>query len=196
MSTEMQHEDDEVMLDLETLGTSPGCLVLSIGAVFFNRKTGMLGKEFYCVIYSGNQAKKYGLIASQSTLDWWKKQSSEARTVITMANRLSTSDKLPIALNKFAEFMQTSKGGISNVKVWGNGADFDQPILAKCYDVAGLVKPWEFWNSRCFRTMKALLPKPVNITKRTGVYHNALDDAKTQALYLLEALKASDGKLL
>ena len=42
--------------------------------------------------------------------------------------------------------------------------------------------------------MKAMLPKPATATKRIGVYHNALDDAKTQAVYLLEALQANNGK--
>jgi hypothetical protein len=189
------HDDDEVMLDLETLGTKPGCPVLSIGAVFFNRQTGLLGAEFYCAIYSKDQAAR-GLVASADTIAWWKEQSAEARTVIQLAGKLATSTRMPLALDQFTAFLESSKGGIKNVKIWGNGSDFDQPILSKCFDVVGMKQPWEFWNNRCFRTMKAMLPKPVVAAKRIGVYHNALDDAKTQAVYLLEALKASAGKTL
>jgi hypothetical protein len=188
-----QHDDEEVMLDLETLGTKPGCPVLSIGAVFFSKQTGKLGAEFYCVIYSKDQTAR-GLIASADTIAWWKKQSAEARTVISLAGKLATSTRMPAALEAFTTFLESSKSGMRNVKVWGNGSDFDQPILSKCFDAVGMEQPWEFRNNRCFRTMKAMLPKPANAAKRIGVYHNALDDAKTQAAYLLEALKASVGK--
>ncbi len=48
-------------------------------------------------------------------------------------------------------------------------------------------EPWNFWNNRCYRTLKNLHPKIELV--RTGVHHHALADAKTQALHLLEILK-------
>lgn len=50
---------------------------------------------------------------------------------------------------------------------------------------------WEFWNNRCFRTLKGMAPHIK--TERQGTYHNALDDAKTQALHAIKVLQHLKG---
>jgi exodeoxyribonuclease VIII len=42
---------------------------------------------------------------------------------------------------------------------------------------------WEFWKDRCYRTIKNCYPDvPFD---RRGTHHNALDDARSQALHLI-----------
>ncbi len=41
-----------------------------------------------------------------------------------------------------------------DVKVWGNGANFDIGILEHAYDQYQIEIPWEFWNVRDCRTIK------------------------------------------
>ena len=71
------------------------------------------------------------------------------------------------------------------VRLWGNGASFDNAILSTAYELCELetVQPWRFYNDRCYRTVKSLYPEVAMV--RTGTYHNALDDAESQALHLL-----------
>ena len=76
-----------------------------------------------------------------------------------------------------------SKHGAQNQGVWGNGASFDNVILANAYEALGRRAPWQFWQDRCFRTVKSMYPKLE--LARLGTYHNALDDAKWQTEYLL-----------
>lgn len=168
-----------VMLDLETMGTVPGCVVLSIGAVYFDENG--LGDEFYSVI-SRSDSQEFGLHESESTQEWWAKQSDEARKVVTAAEHMS-APTLPQALADFEAFIKRD----SNVKVWGNGADFDNPILACCYSAVDLKQAWISWNGRCYRTLKNIAPGPKLV--RFGTYHNALDDAKSQALHAIELFK-------
>jgi len=169
-----------VMVDLETLGQAPGCIILSIGAVRFD-ETG-LGDGFYAVINSLD-CFDHGLTTDPSTLDWWKNQSPEAREVLEEAD--GGGLPLALALAEFNEFLAPS--GMSSVKVWGNGSDFDNAILGACYRAVGSSHPWAFWNNRCFRTLKALNP---NVKMdRTGTYHNALDDAITQARHAVQLLR-------
>jgi exodeoxyribonuclease VIII len=77
--------------------------------------------------------------------------------------------------------------------VWGNGADFDLPILSAAYVAAGFGgPPWKPYNGRCYRTLKNLRPD-VPRPERRGTAHNALDDAVFQAehaIALLAALRA------
>jgi hypothetical protein len=169
-----------VMVDLETLGTRPGCIVLSIGAVEFDERG--IGREFYAEILQ-DSSRLYGLHADPSTLGWWRKQNDAARAVLTRTE--NEGDKLPAALQKFSDWCHEITN-TNNLAVWGDGASFDNPILVECYRVTGLYPPWRFWNDRCYRTLKNLgLMAPV---VREGTYHHALDDARVQARHASKIL--------
>lgn len=168
----------DVMTDLETLGTAPGCKLLSIGAAVFSRD-GVTDK-FYVKIRRSGQA---ALTESQDTLTWWAAQSEEARN-----EALGDSPDrmpLPVALMTFAGWLR-DVAGAGRVRIWGNGADFDQPILAAAYREYGLEIPWEFYNSRCYRTLRAVVPQVEY--NRIGTAHNALDDAVSQAQHAASIL--------
>lgn len=174
------------MIDLETRGFKPGCAILSIGAVSFGS---LLGKEFYRVVNTAS-CHEAGLTDDESTMIWWKKQSKEAAKVVAQ----SEAGGLPLeeALAELEAFL--GGFGIKQVKVWGNGSDFDNAILACAYGAVKKPQPWPFWNNRCYRTLKGLYPQ-VKLQKRTGTYHNALDDAKTQAEHLIRIAQVGNFSL-
>ena len=174
------------MLDLETLGTKPGCVILSIGAVMFDPKTGTLGEEFYTPV-SSDDCVAQGLTIDPQTVAWWDKQTDEARMVLT-----SSFDKhaptLAEALTAFNQWLQTHGVEKQHRLVWGNGASFDVPILDAAYEATSLVPPYEFWGSCCFRTMKNIY-RDVVAPPREGTHHNALADARHQAQHLMLIIK-------
>lgn len=172
---------DDVMGDLETLGRRAGCAILSIGAVAFG-PTG-LGKEFYIVVNRRSQIE-LGLHEDDDTLKWWASQTEAARQVLTEADDPKKSVPLPVALVQFGKYI-TSLGG-AKVKLWGNGSDFDNAILVSLHAACKLEIPWGTYNSRCYRTLKAIKPGPKAV--RGGTYHNALDDARTQASHAIQLL--------
>lgn len=172
---------DHVEIDLETLGTLPGSVILSIGAVLFDPTKPVeecLGKEFYCVV-SKADSLAHGLSFSQDTLDWWMKQSPEARQVLTDADSEEKADTLLDALSMLSQFITPG------MKVWSNGANFDQPLLDVAYSKIGQAIPWKFWNSRCHRTIMGLHPNAKSLMPKNTCAHNALEDAKTQAKHLV-----------
>jgi hypothetical protein len=162
---------DNIMIDLETLGTSPTSIVVSLGAVWFGENG--LGAEFYGVFDIADQGK-YGRTMNPDTIKWWMQQSPAAQAVFRHA-----PTKTAKILADFVDFF----GDIKNVvKVWGYGSDFDCVILRSLYDTFGVQAPWSYKNTRCFRTLVAEnshVPAPT----RDGVHHNALDDAKYQAAW-------------
>ncbi len=165
---------NNIMLDLETLGTSPGCIILSIGAVFFDKKG--LGHEFYQTI-DVQSSIDAGLTMSGGTFKWWMGQQGAARKALFEDNV-----QLKGALHAFSDWLAESCY-IKTVKVWGNGSDFDNAILAKAYQlVLNQEQPWKFWNNRCYRTVCDVLNDRQR--KQEGVHHHALDDAKSQAQHL------------
>lgn len=158
-----------VMIDLETVDSRPTAAILSIGAVVFHGAGA--GREFYIPV-DVESCKAVGMTESAETLAWWAKQSEQARSVF------NDPDRKPIrfALGELARFVDP------DARVWGNGAAFDNAILANAYAACGMRLPWKFWNDRCYRTIAAFAR-----TRRvqSGTHHNALDDAKSQAEHLL-----------
>ena len=72
-----------IMLDIETLGTTPGCVIASIGACTFAPESGEVARQtFYDLIDIGD-AVGAGLTIEYGTVLWWLRQSDEARAEIT-----------------------------------------------------------------------------------------------------------------
>lgn len=181
-----------IMLDLETLGTVPGCVAFSIGAVVFYPEERRLGSEFYEIVDINSCLDRY-LREEEDTKAWWEKQSEEARVALLEARDPTVATPLVDALENFNGW-QRAQGLKSDLRIYGNGADFDNPILRCMYDAAG-VKPYAgAWGGRCYRTLKnldELLGPTFKFEKleRRGTYHNALDDAKSQAIHLMDNLR-------
>jgi exodeoxyribonuclease VIII len=161
-----------VMLDLETLGTRQGSVITSIGAVKFDSDG--LGEEFYRNIEI-ESSLECGLTVDGGTIYWWLQQSEEARNRLCARPR----DRLPEVLWEFDLFLKER-----NNIIWGNGSDFDNAMLSTAYSKCGMPLPWKYSNNRCYRTMKNMVPD-VKLDFE-GDKHNALDDAKHQARHLLK----------
>lgn len=167
-----------VMIDLETLGTQPGSVILSIGATIFDPDAApgeCNTKEFYVVV-NKESSLDYAMTVSESTLEWWSQQSAEARKVLVEAEE--GGEDLDVALQMLADFIPLG------AKIWSNGANFDQPLLDVAYNRVGKPLPWKYWNSRCYRTVLALYPEEKNVRPATVLAHNALEDAKWQATHM------------
>ena len=163
------------MLDIETLGTAPGSVILSIGAVRFSE--GGLGDTFYTTI-DIDSSQAAGLKISAPTLCWWLRQNTAALREITRGVH-----PLPNALKQFSDWLCAHP----LAGIWGNGSDFDNALLASAYDAIGVTPPWSHKVNRCYRTIRAANRNLNHMAtaKATGTAHHALDDAKNQALHLI-----------
>lgn len=163
----------DIMIDHETLGTSPDSAIISIGAVRFNLDSNEIDDTAFYASISVDSNLAAGRKIDESTLLWWMKQSPEAQKVFHEPKM-----SLEAALTEFLDwFGPTDK----DVRVWSNGADFDIPQLVNAMMYFGWEQPWKFYNNRCFRTFKSLpmakrAKKPLAVVK-----HNALSDAIAQA---------------
>lgn len=163
---------EHVMLDLETMGLRSDAAIVAIGATAFDFVTKTLGPSFYAPVDLKSSVDMGGTM-DPSTIGFWLHQSKEAIDTTFPKGAQSLGQ----ALHEFAGYL-TQFG--SNVRVWGNGSDFDNVILCNAYLRSNQGMPWKFFNNRCFRTLKEgqeHVTKPV----RKGIHHNALDDAIHQA---------------
>lgn len=157
--------DNEVMVDLETVGKAAGCGILSIGASTLDRKL-----SFYVNI-DIISCYDVGLKDDPSTLMWWNEQPEEAR-IEAFNGKLHIKE----ALTVFSSWYKRTK----SPTLWGNGSDFDKPILEAAYNACGIEVPWKYNAGRCYRTLKVLYPQVV-AAPFAGVKHCAIDDAENQA---------------
>lgn len=169
-----------IMLDLETMGNGPDAAIIAIGACKFD-STGILD-TYYCVV-DLTSSLNAGLNVDGDTILWWLKQSDDARKAIHSPTMIAI--KITDALKTFANWVE--KDNQEDPKIWGNGASFDNVILANIYRKTGLTTPWKYYNDRCYRTLKAMHPE-IKINRK-GTHHNALDDAISQAEHLIEIWK-------
>lgn len=115
---------NNLMIDLESMGKKPNAPIVSIGAVFFDPQSGELGQEFYTAV-NLESAMEQGAVPDGDTILWWLRQSSEARSAICV------DDAMPIssALSELSHFINRHSDNPKYLKVWGNGATFDNVIL-------------------------------------------------------------------
>ena len=120
-----------VMLDLETMGTSPDAAIVSIGAVAFDPLRGELGPKFYARI-TLDSAVAIGGIIEPDTVIWWLGQGTDARDEITH----------PIGQIHINSALIDFSSWIADHTVepclWGNGSDFDNVILRRSYERSSL----------------------------------------------------------
>jgi hypothetical protein len=173
----------DIMLDLETLGVSPGCVVLSIGAVPFNADTGDVHSTgFYADLNITSQLDQ-GLRIDEKTLLWWLEQQDTPRLHQAKAVRQHPG----VVLDNFRDWYKAMKGAT----IWGNGMDFDQPILAALFRAYGIETPWKYNAGRDVRTLFALVnAKLGDFGSVNPVAHDALSDALFQAREVVKCVQA------
>ncbi|MBE4813859.1 MULTISPECIES: exonuclease [unclassified Enterobacter cloacae complex] len=173
-----------LMVDIESMGEKPDAPIVSIGAVFFDPASGQTGPVFYKVI-SLESAMEWGGVPDASTILFWLKETSEARSEIVMDHAIPLDD----ALLQFKDFIaENAANGKDTVQVWGNGATFDNVLLENSYARTGITCPWKFWNNRDVRTVvelgKAVGCEPRYEIPFDGEPHKAISDALHQVKYV------------
>jgi len=164
------------------MGTRADAAVVSIGAVEFDPETGDLGREFYQVV-DLDSSLKAGLTISGGSIYWWLMQSEAARKALTECN-VPLDDAL-IGLEIF--WRQTGAEFI-----WGHGPSFDVAILQTAYLNIFGKHPWKYNAARDTRTIyddADAWPSPEKQKHVNGLPHNALEDAKAQAHFVIDASK-------
>ncbi|AFH21992.1 exonuclease [environmental Halophage eHP-14] len=160
------------MLDIETLGTEPGAVIVSVGGVRFS--TNGLGATFYRKV-DVESCEDAGLEIDSETLKWWWEQDDDAR------DALSGGDELADVLDAFGHFYDGCD------EVWAKSPIFDVALLEAAYAAVDQESPWEFWETRDVRTVMDL-PCAEELPD-DGTEHHALDDAKRQARNVAATLK-------
>lgn len=172
---------NNAMIDLETIGNDYNGIFTNIGVCMFDPETEEIGPVFYRAV-SWESSVEAGRTITPDTIKWWMGQDELARQEL-----LRDGEPLGKVLEDLRDFLP------GDVKVWGNGSNFDIGKLETAYGYYNI--PWKFWNIRDVRTVVDLAEGLVSRKDIpfTGTKHNALDDAIHQAKYVSKMIKALKG---
>lgn len=167
------------MIDIETLGTEPDCVVLSVGAVKFNPFT--LEEPHTRTLWRPSADEQIAAERSvlESTLEWWAKQDAHVReSTFTEDGRISVAD-FAAQLNKWLT-------GVD--KIWCQGPQFDMVILENLFKQFGFHRNWAFWQVQDCRTIFNMMPADPRKAVQQNA-HSADDDAFWQAVCVQKTFK-------
>jgi DNA polymerase III epsilon subunit-like protein len=163
----------DIMIDLETLATSPNAAVLTIGAVRFDpfgNEVEMPSCQKFYVKVDIDSCDELQLDVNDDTIAWWGQQSKEAQEeAFSPEGRIHVRE----AFNQLYKFCWGAK------RVWSHGAAFDTVICENIFRKLGKAVPWSFWEVRDTRTLFDLGIDP---QRPPVLKHHALEDAWNQTV--------------
>lgn len=167
----------DVMIDFETLGKGPNKAVCQVGACYFDRVTGEIGKTFKATI-DARTHEKLGAKCDADTVYWWLAQSEEARKSI-----LEGGVPIQEAMAQLNEFLAGA------VRIWSH-ATFDFVTLIATLQDCGIKPSFSYKAGMDLRTLTYLAGVSTKDFVREGTHHDGLADAIFQVKYCVASLNA------
>ncbi|EDC2355085.1 3'-5' exoribonuclease [Salmonella enterica] len=182
---------NNVMIDIETLGTGHHAAIASVAAAIFDSLTGEIAAEEYIRVDWKEDCEIYGGEIDPATVEWWLKKSSAVRAELIAGDKqLALED----ALNSIFSFIERHSD-VGPVYVWSKSPSFDLSLIK---DAAGRtsipfsVIPWKYWNERDVRTIEGIgaqlnISLPYSSKEAT---HHALADVRGQIRNVVAVMSA------
>ena len=160
---------DDLMVDIECMGKVPNAAIVQIGACYFDRYTGDIGKTFKGNISLLNTSGQF----DGSTILWWLEQAKKGNTL----SFLNNTESEEYILSTFRYFANDAK------QIWSH-ATFDFVLLQDALRRNGIpLLPYR--SARDIRTLVDLAGN--TSTRRKGdKSHDGLDDCLYQVKYCVE----------
>jgi hypothetical protein len=173
----------DIMIDIESLDTSPYCVILTIGVVRFDPRGDGIVEKLELRPTLEDQTEIYNRIINDDTIRWWSEQSPAAlEEAMSDDNRMSLKDCMEV-LYKFCWNRRA---------IWSHGAPFDvvamETAMRQTLTDRPNPIPWPFYTVRDTRTLFEV----AGVKLKDGGHktsHKAVEDAERQAIVVQQAYK-------
>ncbi len=169
---------NQLMLDIETMGTDNNAMIVSISAVQFNIETGNTAAEFEVGIDWKEQIDN-GAKVDVETFKWWLKQEKDAQNSLFDIFQQSVHD----ALYLFNKWILDNFKDVKKVDLYGNGSTFDNVIVRNLYKRHNIEFVLPYWCDKDVRTLMAITNTNAKDFEFKGIKHNGLHDCRHQINY-------------
>lgn len=187
-----------INFDTETLGLYENAVVTTLACCAFTFEDNISYDElvrsgFFTKFSSMEQLKVYHRDTTQSTIDWWKQQSEEAKVHSIKPGPKDVS--LVTGLTRLTEYIKNSGYNWKKSYVWSRGNAFDLPKIESLYRNAEMDLPFNTFRVRDTRTMIDFTTgsdngnynlrdgEPKSFVKHHALHDTALDCARMIEIY-------------
>ncbi len=184
-----------LVVDIETMGGPPKGALISIGACYFDIRTGTIGAQFSVNIDLRSSVMR-GMETDDRTIEWWHQPSNAEALELTKIDVVS----LPEALMQFMNWIAENR---KQPMMWGNGSSFDNVILDEAFKICDLPFPSHYrqwrdmrtWTQELGKDLLGLNKKDFSHLEEDWQAHVALDDAIRQARIISEIYQEAKRRL-
>ena len=190
------NKDDEqhIVVDIETLGTSANAVIASIGAVRITRRPwvsdlepclwAVHGEPFHVLL----DLDQPGRVMDGATVTWWFQQEAEAQMEIVGPNVSKPYDRVNIihGVGDLRRWIENFPNMRTTAGVWSM-PDFDAALLQNVASTYRVDPCWPFWLNRDIRTAKMACPEAAGadiIGNTTITRHRSDHEAQIVCAYL------------
>jgi len=175
------------MINIQTLANTNNAVILTLGAIKFNRNIPLPPLEkcdtFYERIYS-HSCEAIGLVSDIEKINWWIQRNNSESKYEAIINPLRKN--IYFVLKEFKKWV----GFSSNYKIWSPRNDYI--ILENAYNACGLKKPWSFFKTRDTKTLFDIFNRDIDYNSLLN-YHS-LYDAHNLVLELQKSIIIFDSR--
>lgn len=177
------------MIDIETLGTEPNAVIMSIAAVEFSADHIDEDGGFYQTLNWQEQLDRGGTV-TEDTIRFWLRQPDAAREPLLRGPRT----KVETACKDLIQWIVRHGLNNKDALIWAKGPQFDLSLIRGLLRRFGFNAPWPFWGERDVRTA-LMTPRANRVTRpKDSVAHHAFEDAVFQAKQVQQFLLALRGR--
>jgi hypothetical protein len=176
---------NHIMIDIESLDTSPYCVILTIGAVRFDPRGDGIVEKLELRPTLEDQTEIYNRVINDDTIRWWSTQNPAA-----LEEAMGDNDREPLkdCMEKLYKFCWNRQA------VWSHGAPFDVVVMETAMRQTLTERPnpipWPFYTVRDTRTLFEIAGVSLKDKKySTKTTHKAVEDAAHQAMVVQDAYK-------
>jgi len=172
----------QLMLDIETLGSAPDSVILTIAACAFDPFSGTIYDKHAMYRRIDTECQDDRSI-DDLTVEWWSKQSFEAQE-----EAFGEADRVPLK-----DALEELKGLMWHAEyIWANGIAFDMTIIEHAFKSYGMPIPWQYYKVMDARTVYKMSPD----REKLGNSHHAFEDVILQIGLLQRTLNKLNVKSL
>lgn len=166
----------DISVDLETYGKEPGCVILEVAFVAFDRRNPDRKTVGVSVFPDIAEQVNMGMKIDHDTLAWWANNNPAAWKRQMDAMRYPVDECIHMLT-----FFVRNHCNADTVLAWAKGSHFDFPILRTM-----MPDPWHFRNIHDLRTLALAFPYQAESMddRDEAKYprHHGLEDAMYQAM--------------
>ena len=167
------------MIDIETLGTKPNAVILSVGAIKFDPFTSIKPFDDKHWKIDVDAQTEIDRDVNEDTLAWWSKQDP----------KIQEEAFGEIGRTNVTSFMKELNAWLTGCdSIWCQGPQFDMVILEDFFDSFSHHKNWFYWQVSDCRTLFNIMPQDPRKGLQQNL-HNALEDSRWQAICVQKFFK-------